>query len=138
MKRLYVAIICAIMVAGCATAPIDPHQQTIASLDDPLYALSAAVDAVVDTLPADARDDTIIAAATAKDSSLKAPFAEYTIKAQIVAGFGVLLVCDKAARVAYMEDVTCTPRIDTCRPTGSPCEFFVDVGKVCATVRRSK
>ncbi|MDA8239241.1 MAG: hypothetical protein M0Z67_02595 [Nitrospiraceae bacterium] len=138
MKTLCIMILCATLVVGCVTAPVDPHQKTIASLDDSIYALSAAIDVVVDTLPPDSRDDQIISVVTAKDPSLTAPFAGYTLKAEIQDGTGVILLCDKDAHVAYIEDVTCTPRIDTLRPTGSPCLFFLDVKKVCTEIQRNK
>ena len=131
MKSISIVILSLILLAGCVTTPKDPHLQTIADLGNPVYSLSAAVDVVADKLPPDAEDTAVIGAATAKDLSLLAPFAEYTLKARIENKFGVILVCDKQGKYAYIEDISCTPQVDSWRPTGSPCRFFLDVIKLC-------
>ncbi|MFI5296364.1 MAG: hypothetical protein ACHQ0Y_15230 [Thermodesulfovibrionales bacterium] len=132
MKALNIIMpLCAILIVGCVTTPKDPHLQAIEALGNPVYSLSAAVDVVADRLPADTGDSAILSAATAKDPSLLAPFAGYTVKARIEGKAGVILICDKDGKHAYIEDVSCTPQVDTWRPTGSPCVFFLDVKKVC-------
>ena len=131
MKTICIVILSFILSAGCVTTPKDPHLQVIADLGSPVYSLSAAVDVVADKLPPDAEDMTVINAATAKDPSLVAPFAGYTLKVRIENKHGVILVCDKAGKHAYIEDISCTPQVDSWRPTGSPCRFLLDVNRVC-------
>ena len=135
MKTLCIVILSVISLAGCVTTPKDPHLQAINDLGNPVYALSAAVDVVADSLSPDALDTVVISAATAKDPSLLTPFAGYTLKARIENKHGVILACDKEGKYAYIEDISCTPQIDSWRPTGSPCVFFLDVGRVCSTQR---
>lgn len=135
MKTLCIVILSFILLAGCVTTPKDPHLQAINDLGNPVYALSAAIDVVADTLSPDAEDMAVISAATAKDPSLVAPFAGFTLKARIENKAGVILVCDKPGKYAYIEDISCTPQIDSWRPTGSPCLFFLDVSRVCRTIK---
>jgi len=60
------------------------------------------------------------------------PFKEYVLKAHIQDGAGIILVCSKDGKEGIIEDVSCTTRPDTHRPSGSPCVYLLDVKAVCA------
>jgi hypothetical protein len=100
--------------------------------------LSKAVDVVIDKIPFDSKDDEIFSEVLKRsgDPELLKPFAGYVLKAKIVdeAGVrvGVILLCSPNGKEGIIEDVTCTTRPDTSRPTGSPCDYLVDVRKVCS------
>lgn len=140
MKTIYAAFCIALLLTGCVTRSVDPHQQTISNLSPHVYRLSAAADVLVDSLPEDARDEQILSAVAAKDPSLTKPFDGYTVKAYIAKYNGnattalrtaVILVCSEDKRNAFIEDVSCTGAIDTVRPTGSPCKHYLDPLLVC-------
>lgn len=123
------------LLSGCALCPqIDPKQKLIMRLDDPIISLSRAVDVVVDTLPADAKDEEIFSAAVKRsgDPNLLKPFEGYIRKARIENGVGVILICSPDGKEGIIEDVTCTTRPDSFRPSGSPCAYLLDIGRVCA------
>ena len=140
MKTMYAIFCIALLLAGCVTPSVDPHQQTISNLGPHVYRLSAAVDVIIDSLPEDARDEQILLAVAVKDSSLTKPFKGYTVKVYIakyninattVLKTAVILVCSADKRSAFIEDVSCTAAIDTVRPTKSPCKHYVDPALVC-------
>ena len=99
--------------------------------------LSKAIDAVVDYLPLDSKDDAIFNEVIRKtgDDRLVTPFNGFVLRAKIVEDVGsktgVILVCLPAGKEGIMEDVTCTTRPDSMRPAGSPCEYLLNVRKVC-------
>ncbi|MFH1702836.1 MAG: hypothetical protein ABIB41_05315 [Nitrospirota bacterium] len=66
------------------------------------------------------------------DPELLKPFEGYVRKARIQDGIGVILLCSPDGKEGIIEDVTCTTRPDTHRPTGSPCDYLLDVKRVCA------
>jgi hypothetical protein len=124
---------------GCAFChPVDPHLQTISHFYDYMIPLSKAVEVVVDEIPLDSKDDEIFAEVLKRsgDPGLLKPFDGYVLKAIIVEEFGsrtgVILLCSPDGKEGIIEDVTCTTRPDTSRPTGSPCDYLLDVRKVCA------
>jgi hypothetical protein len=95
--------------------------------------LAKAVDVVVDTLPPDSKDEMIFAAVVKRsgDPELLKPFDGYVRKARIQDGVGVILLCSPDGKEGIIEDVTCTTRPDSYRPTGSPCDYLLDVKRVC-------
>lgn len=140
--RFEIAIALCIMVVtlmpGCASCPaIDPHLQTISHFSDYMIPLSKAVEVVVDEIPLDSKDDEIFAEVLKRsgDPELLKPFAGYVLNGKIVEYFGsrtgVILLCSPGGKEGIIEDVTCTTRPDTSRPTGSPCDYLLDVEKVC-------
>lgn len=122
------------LISGCAIyPPIDPHQELISQFSDYMVPLAKAVDVVVDKLPPDSKDEIIFTAAVERsgDPELLKPFDGYVRKARIQNGVGVILLCSPDGKEGIIEDVTCTTRPDTYRPTGSPCDYLLDVKRVC-------
>ena len=91
----------------------------------------------MDEIPLDSKDDEIFAEVLKRsgDPELLKPFAGYVLNGKIVEYFGsrtgVILLCSPGGKEGIIEDVTCTTRPDTSRPTGSPCDYLLDVEKVC-------
>jgi hypothetical protein len=129
-------IVIIFLISGCSLCPqIDPKLKLIMRFDDPIISLSRAVDVVVDTLPPDAKDEEIFSAAVKRsgDPSLLRAFEGYVRKARIENGVGVILICSPDGKEGIIEDATCTTRPDSFRPSGSPCEYLLDIGRVCAS-----
>jgi hypothetical protein len=127
---------CAVFfVTGCASLcpSLDPQFEAISRLDNHMIPLAKAVAVIADKLPPDAKDEEIIKAAAERSGNpqLLEPFREYLLKARIQGGAGVLLVCSKDGKEGIIEDVSCTTRPDTHRPSGSPCVYLLDVKAVC-------
>jgi hypothetical protein len=122
-------------VTGCVSLcpSIDPQFETISRLDNYMIPLAKAIDVIADKLPPDAKDEEILKAAAERSGNpqLLEPFREYLLKARIQDGVGVLLVCSKDGKEGIIEDVSCTTRPDTHRPSGSPCVYLLDVKAVC-------
>jgi len=124
-----------IVLSGCGTCPqIDPQQKLIMQFDDSMIPLAKAVDVVADKLPPDATDKQIFNEAVGRSGNpgLIKPFEGYTLKARIQDGTGVILLCSPDGKEGIIEDASCTARIDMHRPSGSPCEYMLDVKRVCA------
>jgi hypothetical protein len=122
-------------VSGCALCPrVDPKYKLIMKLDDYMIPLAKAVDIVVDELPPEAKDQEILLAAVKRSGNpgLLKPFEGYVLRARMENGVGVLLLCSPDGKEGIIEDVTCTTRPDTHRPTGSPCTYLLDVKRVCS------
>ena len=123
------------LLSGCSICPqIDPKQKLIMRFDDPMIPLSRAVGVVIDTLPPDAKDEEIFSAVVKQsgDPNLLKPFEGYVLKARIENGVGVILLCSPDGKEGIIEDVTCTTRPDSFRPSGSPCTYLLDVKRVCS------
>jgi hypothetical protein len=135
-KKIWVLSLLAItLVSGCALCPpVDPKQKVIMHFDDYMIPLAKAVDVIADKLPQDAKDQEIFLAAVNRSDNpnLLKPFDGYVLKARIQDGFGVILLCSPDGKEGIIEDVTCTTRPDTHRPTGSPCVYLLDVERVCS------
>ncbi len=112
---------------------IDPQLEAISRLDDPMIPLAKAVDVIADQLPPEAKDKEVFDAVVKRtgNPALLTPFAGYTLKARIQNGVAVILLCSKDGKEGIIEDVTCTTRPDTHRPSGSPCEYLLNVDAVC-------
>lgn len=122
------------LISGCALCPpVDSHQELIVQFSDYMVLLSNAVDVVVDTLPPDSKDDEIFSAAVKRSGNpgLLKPFDGYVLKGRIQDNVGVILLCSPDGSEGIIEDVTCTTRPDSHRPTGSPCKYLLDVKLVC-------
>jgi hypothetical protein len=123
-----------VILSGCNICPpLDAHYEAIKAVDDPLISLSRAVDVVIDALPVDAQDEVIFNAVRARsgDSHLFVPFAGYKLRAKIKNEIGLILVCTQDGKYGIIEDASCTSRIETWRPVGSPCDYMLDAAKVC-------
>jgi len=132
-------ILVATLMSGCASCPpVDPHLNTIVHFSDHMIPLSKAVDVVVDQIPLASKDDEIFSEVLKRsgDPELFKPFNGYVLRVKIVeytgSRAGVILLCSPSGKEGIIEDVTCTTRPDTSRPTGSPCDFLLDVEKVCS------
>jgi hypothetical protein len=133
-KALTLLLLTITLFSGCALCPrIDPQQKLIMHFDDYMIPLAKAVDVVADKLPPDAKDQEILSAAVERSGNpnLLRPFEGYVLKARIQDGIGVILLCSPDGKEGIIEDVTCTTRPDTHRPTGSPCAYLLDVNRVC-------
>ena len=134
-KSFFMVFIVAILVSGCAICPpLDPKQKLIMQLDNYMIPLAKAIDVVVDKLPPDAEDQVIFSEVVKRtgDPGLLKPFDGYVLRAKIQDGFGVILLCSPDGKEGIIEDATCTTRPDTHRPSGSPCNYFLDVKRVCS------
>jgi hypothetical protein len=134
MPLIFVALVLT-LVSGCATCrQIDPKQQLIMKLDNYMIPLAKAVDVVVDKLPPEAKDQEIFQKAVERsgDPGLLKPFDGYVLKAKITGDTAVILLCYPDGKEGIIEDVTCTARPDTYRPSGSPCTYFLDAKLVCS------
>ncbi len=139
MKTLtigFVALLVVVSSFGCLSPcpSIDPQLEAISRLDDYMIPLAKAVDVIADQVSPSAKDDEILKVAVERSGNPKLidPFTGYTLKARIDNGVGVILLCSKDGREGIIEDVTCTTRPDTHRPSGSPCTYLLDVKAVCA------
>ena len=134
-KTVALCILFVTLYSGCILCtPVDPQQNLYTQFGDYMIPLSKAVDVVVDKLPPEARDDEIFSAAVKRsgDPELLKPLDGYVRKARIQDGVGVILLCSPDGKEGIIEDVTCTTRPDSYRPTGSPCTYLLDVKSVCS------
>ena len=135
LSAAFLAISIVLSMTGCISPcpQVDPQLETISRLDDYLIPLAKAVDVIADKLPPDAKDDEIFKAVVERsgNSKLFEPFKEFKLKSRIQDGTGVILVCTKDEKEGIIEDVSCTTRPDTHRPSGSPCIYLLDVKAVC-------
>lgn len=135
LKAISLLIVTVFLSSGCALCPsIDPKQKLIMQLDDPMIPLAKAVEVTVDKLPPDTKDQAIFDAVIKRSGNpgLITFFAGYLLKARIEGDTAVILLCYPDGKEGIIEDVTCTTRPDMHRPSGSPCEYMLDVNKVCA------
>ena len=135
MKSFAIFLVAFTLISGCALCPqIDPKQKLIMRFDDHMIRLAKAVDVVVDKLPPTAKDQEIFYAALNRsgDPNLLKPFDDYVLKARIQDGIGIILLCSKDGKEGIIEDVTCTTRPDSHRPSGSPCAYLLDPKLVCS------
>lgn len=135
VKTTLFTLIMAISVVGCLSpCPfIDPQLEAISRLDDYMIPLAKALDVIADRLPPNAKDEEIFKAVVERSGNPKLvePFIGYVLKARIQDGVGVILLCSKDGKEGIMEDVSCTTRPDSHRPSGSPCAYLLDVKEVC-------
>lgn len=134
VKWIVVLAFVALWLSGCASCPpVDPQHKLYQQFDDPMISLAKAVDVIADTLPSDAKDEVIFEEVVRRSNNPKLlePFDGYKLKARLQDGTGIILLCSQDGKEGIIEDVTCTTRPDTFRPPGSPCEYLLDVKKVC-------
>ena len=137
LKTAFLSFVVVVLVTGCVSLcpSIDPQFEAISQLDNYIIHLAKAVDVIVEKLPPDAKDEDILKVAVERSGNpnLLEPFRDYVLKARIQCGTGVILVCSKDGKEGIIEDVSCTTRPDTHRPSGSPCVYLLDVKAVCAS-----
>jgi hypothetical protein len=140
LKTIAVSFFIISFLLGCGLCPqTDPQFKMIEHLDDFMIPLGKAVDIAVDSLPQDAKDEQIFSEVVrqSEDPGLLKPFEGYVLKARIEkldedTNVGVILLCTPDGKEGIIEDASCTARPDTFRPTRSPCEYLLDVKRVCA------
>jgi len=136
LKMVILLFVTGLLVSGFAICPpVDPKQKLIALFDDPMIQLARAVEVTVDKLPSDAKDQELFDAVikASGNPGLIKPFAGYLLRARIEGDTAVILLCYPNGKEGIIEDVTCTTKPDMYRPSSSPCEYMLDVKKVCAT-----
>ncbi len=137
MRLAILTVLLSVSISACCTPcpTVDPKQQLIMKLDDYMIPLGKAVDVVVDNLPSDARDEEIFDEVVKRSGNplLIKPFEGYVLKARIQDGVGVILICSPDGKEGIIEDVSCTTRPDSYRPSGSPCSYFLDPKLVCSS-----
>jgi hypothetical protein len=130
------AVVLIIGITGCCfrCPSVDSQQKLIMQFDDYMIPLSKAVDAIADRLPQDAKDQEIFSEVVKKSGNplLLKPFEGYTLKARLQDGIGIILLCSPDGKEGIIEDVSCTTRPDSHRPTGSPCTYLLNPKLVCA------
>lgn len=110
---LRIAVVYLLLVtAGCAHCT--PGKEDMYTLAAALTKLTAAVEEKVyfREAPADMNDMELVNFSTSHDPRLKAPFAEYHLKARGVDGHAILLVCDRNGARGLIEDGGCTAAVD--------------------------
>lgn len=134
IRHLTTYLLVVAALSGCALRPSEREMNYLASA---LTKLSAAVDATAryGQLPAAATGADLLAASTAEDPALVAPFAGYTIRVQQLGRFSAVLICDRQGATALLEDAGCTAKLDEHRwsaPSPQRCEFTLNLNAVCA------
>ena len=99
--------------SGCAHCNAS-EQEEMYTLSSALTKLTSAVEAktLFKAAPPEMKDMDLINLSTAHDPRLKEPFADYILKATMVDGHGVVLVCDQSGRKGLLEDGGCSSVID--------------------------
>ncbi|MBI5847218.1 MAG: hypothetical protein HZB31_04595 [Nitrospirae bacterium] len=136
LRTVILLIVTVSLASGCAFCPpIDPKQKLIMQFDDSMIPLAKSVEVTVGKLSPDAKDQAIFDEVIKRsgDPGLTKPFAGYLLRARIEGDTAVILLCYPDGKEGIIEDVTCTTRPDMHRPSKSPCEYMLDVKKVCAT-----
>lgn len=138
MKRgFFVLAFCVLSLTCCAHAEVlESKMDTLAAQ---LKHLSDSVESAVryKHAPDALADKELLVFATKHDPALMEPFAPYVVRAKSVAvgqvRHSVILVCSPDGKQALLEDVGCTARMDSQKwQNSSPCEFSLDVVKVCS------
>lgn len=116
-----------------------PQAKVMMVLAGQLTKLSAAVDATVafENPPARLNDAELIELSTQYDPSLRTPFSDYSVRVFRGGNHAVVLVCDKSAAIALLEDAGCTAAMDRYRwkESAGPCSFSIDPASACAATR---
>ena len=125
-----------LMSASCLHAA-DYSEEELAGLGVALTKVSATLHTAVryKNPPAGLKDGELLAFATSHNPSLLNKFDGYILKARNIEKKSSILVCDKDGTVALVEDAGCTAKLDqytwTITPN-SPCDYTLDLAKVCA------
>ena len=120
--------------SACAQARSETEMNELGSA---LTKLSSAVESTVHYKKqgANLSDDQLLFLSTKHDPGLLRPFQDKTLRVLRQDGHSAVLVCTQDGNEALLEDTGCTARMDqhrwNVRP--SPCEFTLDLTKVCAS-----
>lgn len=132
-SRLAAGLLAVLALPGCAQAQ---------SAND-FYALASNLPAIADKVdgfvayretPTDLTGTDLLRAATAGDSDQLAPLADFHVTARQQNGFTSVLVCDRNAEHAIMEDTACTATLDGSywqQSPPPPCDFQIDLDQAC-------
>lgn len=134
IARIVVISVCLVIV-GCRDS-VASYQEEMYTLASAVTKLSSAIEATCRyrNPPKTVRDAELILLSTRRDPSLLYPFTGYSLRAKCEENHGVVLVCNKAATYALIEDFACTSRLDIHhwqRPNPLPCNFTAPVAAVC-------
>ncbi len=137
-KMIILSLLLSASISACCTPcpTVDPKQQLVVKFDDFIIPLGKAVDIIVDKLPPDATDKQIFDEVLKRSGNpmLLKPFEGYVLKARIQDGVGIILLCSPDGKEGIIEDVSCTTRPDSYRPSGSPCTYLLDPKLVCSSL----
>lgn len=99
---------------GCAHCGASEHNEEMYTLASALTKVTSAVEEKVlfKEVPSELKDMDLITLSTSHDSRLAAPFNKYLMKARMVNGHAVVLVCDQEGRKALLEDGGCSSILD--------------------------
>ena len=119
---------------ACPKPPITPGAMD--TLGGQLLRLSRAVGSAVNDDPAGTAglsDQELLARATARDSTLLAPYREYLLKTHREDGFVSVLVCTPDGTHGLLEDTACTTKLDAklWENAAAPCQATVILADVC-------
>ena len=126
-----------VVVVSLAACAVPPTERQLNYLGSALTKVSAAVDATVryasptERLP----EDQLLQLSTAHDPDLLKPFQGMTVRVLRTGVDSAVLVCQKDAGAALLEDAGCTARLDSQRWNSGGakrCEFTLDLKTICA------
>ncbi len=134
ITRVVLISICLILV-GCRDSSADPREEML-TLASAVTKLSNVVESTCryKNPPENTRDANLITLSTRHDPSLVYPFGGYTLRAKCESNHGVVLVCNKEATRALIEDSACTSKLDIHhweQPNPTPCVFTMPVAIMC-------
>jgi hypothetical protein len=126
----------AIVLLSACISPIAaiPDADERGRLSTKMVNLSSAVDTYFTDLSEapTTKDADILQHATRHDPRLLAPvFEPYLLKVQYQNHYAILLLCNKNATQAIMEDAGCSARLDRQVTHVAPCEFTLHVNQGC-------
>lgn len=100
--------------SGCAHCNASGPDEEMYTLASALTKLTSAVEEKVlfKEAPSELKDMDLITLSTSHDRRLTAPFNKYLLKAAMVNGHAVVLVCDQGGRKALLEDGGCSSILD--------------------------
>ena len=130
-----VLIVSCVVLVSCRNSVAD-NRETMLTLASAVTKLSNVIESTCryKNPPGNISDADLIALSTKHDPSLVQPFGAYTLRAKCEEKHGVVLVCDKGATRALIEDSACTSRLDIHhweKPNPPPCAFTTPVAIMC-------
>jgi len=134
--RLSLSIVI-LLLFGCASSQAWSEKE-MNELGSALTKLSSSVESTVryKGMGADLPDDKLLILSTKHDPGLLEPFQGYALRVLRQNGHTAVLVCTEDGLAALLEDAGCTARMDQhhwkARPV-PPCEFTLDLAKVCTS-----
>lgn len=116
-----------------------PSEARTGSLSPKVLALSKTLDPANRKLDRKLEGGAFLEEGSKSDTSLLDPFSAYSLKVVRGAVHVGLLVCDRAERKAYFEDLSCTGGMEKNHSAGSlhpPCEFSLNPDLDCPKIKQ--